>query len=168
MKWTSLAASIAFALTACTSVTPYQPAGDGYGFTDQMIESNRYRVAFKGNTATPRVTVENHLLYRMAEITLDNGFDYFRVLEHDTECHTNYLSSGSAPCATYRPHKSRFPYATYGYDCDRNAHMFETREYESVAYITLHKGQKPNDDANAFDASAVKRNLANEIEIEDR
>ncbi|MFT4046301.1 MAG: hypothetical protein QM661_06340 [Solimonas sp.] len=45
---------LAAVLAACATVTPYQPAGDGYGYRSQMLESNRYRVSFAGSSATPR------------------------------------------------------------------------------------------------------------------
>jgi len=58
---------------------------DDFGYSEQKLESNRYRVWFAGNSKTPRETVENYVLYRAAEITLDNGYDYFVMSERSTE-----------------------------------------------------------------------------------
>ncbi len=80
------AASLALALAACAaSPTPYQIVDDDGGYSDQQIESDRYRVTFEGNRATPRETVENYALYRAAELTLEQGFDYFRVVSKEVE-----------------------------------------------------------------------------------
>ena len=73
-------------MTACATATPYQPAvSDRYGFEEQRIESNRVRITFRGNSVTDRETVETYLLYRAAELTLQNGQDYFIVANRDTE-----------------------------------------------------------------------------------
>src|SRR3546814_14821204 len=79
-------------LTACATTTPYQPVRDGYGYQDQRIEGNRYRVTFAGSTATPRQTVENYLLYHAAELTLASGNDYFIVTQRSEE-HKSELQS---------------------------------------------------------------------------
>ena len=51
--------AIAAVLAACATETPYSPADDrGYGFTEQKIESDRYRITFAGNSLTDRQTVE--------------------------------------------------------------------------------------------------------------
>ena len=84
---TLMLAAAAGLLAACATATPYQSAesGRGYGFQEQMIEQNRVRISFRGNTLTDRDTVENYLLYRAAEITIENGKDYFIVANRDTE-----------------------------------------------------------------------------------
>ena len=62
-------------LAACGQPTPYQPATAGYGYREQQIEDNRYRVSFAGNDLTTADTVQNYLLYRAAELTLGEGYD---------------------------------------------------------------------------------------------
>ena len=67
-------------LSACASgPTPYQarPADGEHGYSDQALERDRVRVVFRGNFLTPRETVENYLLYRAAELTLERGYRYF-------------------------------------------------------------------------------------------
>lgn len=74
--------------------TPYQPAGqDGYGFTDQQIESNRYRVTFTGNYETPLPTNFNALLYRAAEIAKSTGNDYFVDVSQHVEAQSQYQTT---------------------------------------------------------------------------
>ena len=83
-------------LAACATATPYGPAsqGGGYGFSEQQIEQNRFRIMFRGNSVTSRETVENALLYRAAELTVQQGFDHFIVVENDTEARTTYSGTG--------------------------------------------------------------------------
>jgi hypothetical protein len=82
------------ALTACSTPTPYAPREPGgyTGYTDQQLDQNRYRVTFTGNSVTRRETVENYLLLRSAEVTLQSGFRYFVFDTRDTEAKTSYRS----------------------------------------------------------------------------
>ncbi len=80
-------------LAACATTTPYQPLGKNGGFSEQRIETNRYRIAFMGNSSTPRQTVENYMLYRAAELTINSSFDYFILTGNDTEARTRYSES---------------------------------------------------------------------------
>ena len=81
-------AAMAGALAACGSYgpTPYQPGGGGArGFSETRIENDRWRISFKGNSLTNKETVENYMLYRAAELTLQNGFDTFTIVNRDTD-----------------------------------------------------------------------------------
>lgn len=74
----------AFALlAACASSTVYGPAnGSGFGYTDQAIETGRYRITYKAPNAE---VAENGALRRAAELTTQNGYDYFTVAARDLE-----------------------------------------------------------------------------------
>ena len=63
------------------------PAAAGYdrGYSEQKIENERYRISFKGNSMTGRETVENYLLFRAAELTLQTGYDTFTIVNRDTD-----------------------------------------------------------------------------------
>ena len=80
---------LAALLTACATATPYQPNVPGQqatgGFTDQRLESDRYRVTFAGNSLTSRETVEGYLLFRAAELTVQQGFDWFSIVDRNTD-----------------------------------------------------------------------------------
>ena len=87
LRFLTLTASVAI-LAACATATPYQPAsapGAFDGFSQTMIENDRARVTFGGNSLTDRETVENYLLYRAAEVAVERGFDYFSLTERDTQ-----------------------------------------------------------------------------------
>jgi len=67
-------------LTACARPTPYQVADSGgHGYSEQQTGADQYRIGFDGNGVTTRKTVDLYLLYRAAELTVENGFDYFIV-----------------------------------------------------------------------------------------
>lgn len=83
-----LIAASAATLAACATATPYQAASEPGGFdgyTQQMIENDRARVSFGGNSVTKRETIENYLLFKAAEMTLEKGFDHFVLQEREVE-----------------------------------------------------------------------------------
>ena len=160
----------ALLLAACATATPYGPAseGGGYGFSEQRIEQNRFRITFRGNSLTARETVENSLLFRAAELTVQQGFDHFVVVENDTEARTSYRGT-SYPAFYgrygygYPFHRSRyaFPYYAYGFGWGYpyDTYTQEITRYSAIAFVTMHKGAKPEDNPNAFDAREVMDNL---------
>lgn len=163
------------ALAACATSTPYVPAaeGNGYGFSEQRIESNRYRVMFRGNSSTEREIVETYLLYRAAELTLVNGFDYFVVVENDTETRTSFSTTGFGAGGFGNPaffgryrgagfgRFGAFPYYAYGFGWGSQFDTYtrEITRYSAVAFITMHRGAKPDDNPQAFTAREVADNL---------
>ena len=72
LKPVLLATAAALALSACATATPYGPAGvdSRYGYSDQRVDADRYRVSFAGNSLTSREQVEMALLLRAAEVWL--------------------------------------------------------------------------------------------------
>ena len=84
-------------LVACAAApTPYREADGGFGYRDQQLESNRYRVSFAGNSATALDRVQDYALYRAAELTLASGYDYFKVVERGTDTRSSGVGGISA------------------------------------------------------------------------
>ncbi|HEX4896363.1 MAG TPA: hypothetical protein VFV11_08555 [Solimonas sp.] len=152
-----LALLIAGSLSACATVTPYQPVKAGQGYSEQRIEQNRYRVSFVGNSLTPRETVENYLLFRAAELTLDAGYDYFVMTDNDTEARTRYTQSVSAYGG---------PYWGWGWGWGGRGGLgigvstaSPSTDYQAQAFVLMYKGKKPEQDVRAYDARAVRDSL---------
>ncbi len=158
-------AVVALMIAACTSVPVYQPVTDesGFGYSQQKIEENRYRVSYNGDASTPQNAVEDFLLYRMAEITLEQEYDYFQVINMGTECHTEYHSTIDQPCPTGGDYGQMFPYCGYGYICNPSGTLQETKRYEAIAFMTLHHGNPPEDEALAFSARDLEESLRAKI-----
>ena len=95
MAW-QLVVTLGVLLAACAGKpTPYQAAQGGFGYSEQQIEENRYRVSFAGNSATSRPTIEDYLLYRAAELTVQTGHDWFQVVDRNTV--QEYSGYGGSP-----------------------------------------------------------------------
>lgn len=171
---------MAIGLTACATPTPYQPAPPGRsttkgGYSDLQLEPNRYRVTFAGNSVTTRQAVEGYLLFRAAELTVQNGYDWFAIVERDTDKkQRTYVD----PDPFYSPWYGGFgywrPYWRYyggGYGWNTwdpfwgggfwggRVDVRTVERYEASAEIVMDKGAKPADDIKAFDARAVIASL---------
>ncbi len=168
---TLLVAAAGLGLAACVSTTPYQAATapGASGFSEQKIENDRIRVSFKGNSSTPKEQVETYLLYRAAELTLQDGKDWFLVVDRDTESESKLRPDG------FDPYYSRFGFG-YSYFHPqigwrgmydpfwRDAPTYtEVTRYEASAEIQMKTGQKPEDDPRAFDARDVVEHLGARI-----
>jgi hypothetical protein len=183
MLVTLLALGATVGLTACASTTsptngatPYQAASSGkFGFTDQRIESNRFRIIFEGNTRTTREQVEDRLLLRAADVTIENGYDWFEIAQRATDPKTfsrprlgsrwSFATSYSTfhPrygwVSVYDPFWPRGPFDPFWDASDTE----EVTRFRATAEIILGKGPKPADRAEAFDARDVRANLASRV-----
>ncbi len=154
-----LFAALLLALGACATQTPYQPSDGGYGYREQQIEEDRFRVTFAGNASTPRETVQNYLLYRAAELTIQNGFDHFTVVDRDVERSTRYYSQGYVDDFGYYDFPYRRGHRRFYRPGFYSSNAYPVSEYSSVADIVMAEGEKPEDDVNAYDALDVLQRL---------
>lgn len=170
------------AVVACTTPTPYQPyraemaGGVHGGFSDQQLAPDRFRVKFHGNELTSRERVEGYLLYRAAELTVQNGYDWFRIVdrqtEHDVRTYVRpdplYRPWYGSEYGYWRPHW-RFYRQGYGWDvwhpeygdpfwADR-VDVSTVESFEAEAEIVLGKGALPIPQEQAFDARRVMTDL---------
>lgn len=91
-------------LAGCATSTPYQPLSASSevsgGYTDERIGEGRYLVTFAGNTLTTRERVESYLLFRAAELTREQGYDWFVVVDREME---HEIRREIRPDPTYSP-----------------------------------------------------------------
>jgi hypothetical protein len=140
-------------LAGCASPTPYQPAAGGFGYSDQQIEDNRYRVTFAGNSVTSRDTVQNYLLYRAAQITVQNHHDYFTVVNQNTERSTYYQGTGYNNWGWPGGWRGTWPWGPTDYSA------YPIDRYTGFADIIMGDGEKPKGNPNSYDARDVMRQL---------
>ncbi|MGI9507805.1 MAG: CC0125/CC1285 family lipoprotein [Geminicoccaceae bacterium] len=154
-----LAVAVLVLLGACANPTPYQAASGGYGYTEQQIEENRYRVAFTGNPSTPRETVQNYLLYRSAELTVQQGYDYFTVADRDVERDTRFYSYNYIDDFGYYRSRRSYGHRRFYRPTFYTSNAYPVSEYTGSADIVLAEGDKPDDDAKSYDALDVLQQL---------
>ena len=175
-------ASSTLMVAGCATETSYRPAtGQGFsrtGYSERQVEPDRFLVSFAGNSVTARDTVERYLLFRAAELTLQNGNDYFLMAQRDTDLQSRtYTTPGFGPGYGYggfggywgpswnfygrgygwRRFGGGFGYGGFG-GFGGFGNDFDVRtvdRYEATAEIVMRKGPIPRDNLRAFNARAV-------------
>lgn len=175
------AAFLSLAAAACTTATPYQPyrpeaaGGVHGGYSEQRLQPDRFVVRFHGNDLTSRDRVEGYLLYRAAELTVQNGYDWFAIVDRHTEHDVQtvirppiyrpwYGSSYGNWHPDWRYYRRGFGWSVWHPElgdpfwADR-ADVTKVESFEATAEIVLHRGAEPVGEERGFDARSVIANL---------
>jgi len=166
-------AALAGGLAACETATPYQQLNPGNtsagGYRDAKLDATHWRVTFSGNSMTSRETVERYLLYRAAELTVNQGNDWFEEVQKDTDKKTDVwvdpfyagwgYGYGWHPYWRFRGYYGGWNTwgPGWGYDPWGPTYISTYDRYEASAQIVMGKGPKPS--ARALDAHEVMMNL---------
>ena len=192
MLRSAVASALIASAAACTTApTPYQPyrpevsRGVHGGYSEQRVAPDRFTVKFHGNELTSRDRVEGYLLYRAAELTVQNGYDWFRIIdrhtEHDVQTYVRpdpfYRPWYGPDYGYWRPHWRYYQpgmgwgvwHPELGDPFWANRMDVRTIEnFEAEAEIVLGKGVPPANDAQAFDARRVMADLGPKIVLPTR
>ncbi|NDY58395.1 hypothetical protein G3N56_16800 [Desulfovibrio sulfodismutans] len=66
-------------LTGCA--TPYKSEGILGGFSETQLSENVFKVSFRGNEYTSMERAQDFVLFRCAELSRQNGYDYFVIVD---------------------------------------------------------------------------------------
>lgn len=179
----TLAATAALSLAGCSTMTPYQPAVPGQhpsgGYSEASLGAGRYSVTFAGNSLTARDRVEGYLLYRAAELTVRDGYDWFLIVDRLTE---RDAYTYAEPDPFYRPwYGNGYGYWRPWWRYSRRGSwdswypgrgrfwadtvsLTTVERFEAHAEIVLRRGPIPAGEERAFDARQVMRDLGPTIE----
>lgn len=151
-----IAGLLASGAVACTTAKPYGPASSAssQGFSVQPIESNRYRVSY---TALSPEQARQYALRRAAEVTLENGGDWFRVVRGFTDASR---SGGSRSSVSVGGSSSTGTYSGVGVGVGIGIPIGSGSEKitESLEIVSG-TGPKP-DGVDVYDANSVLINIA--------
>ena len=153
MKLALAAVAFAVALAACsTAPTVYGPAdtSSATGYRQTRIETDRYRVSFRANPDLKGPQVEDMALRRAAEITLQDGYQWFRVVNRSTE-QVSGRPGGGTSVGVGGSTGSYGSGVGVGIGFDLSP---DSRRYETTLEILLGRGAKP-EGADAYDAQAI-------------
>lgn len=177
---------LALLLGGCaTSSTPYQPASPSNrvsgGFSEVRLGADRYRVKFTGNTLTSRDKVEGYLLYRAAELTLQQGYQWFEIIEREMDRQVDrqiqpdpfyhpWYGTGYSSWTPYwryygRPYGWRtwYPYGGDPFWSNR-VDVTTVERFEATAEIAMRRGPRSDGNGRTFDAQEVVNRLGPQIE----
>jgi len=101
MKTTVQAVMSSLICVACAS---YQPDGLSGGYSETRLWDNAFHVTFAGNAYTTQENAEDFALLRAAELTLENDFSYFAILDSANWTSTSINTSHSSSTANMSAH----------------------------------------------------------------
>ena len=139
----SLIAASALALTACASLAPYgaQMGPGGQGYSEQRIENNRYRVTYNGVGAPGAVA--DRALYRAAQLTTDQGYDWFEVTSRWTDGRAD-SAGGLTPNVSIGAGSSRYGgYRSSGVGVGLGLNLSGPSVTSTTLEIVMGRGAKP-------------------------
>ena len=144
----------AVTLAACETPTVYGPVArpGASGYVESKIQSDRYRVTFRGGSDANRNRVADLTMLRAAQITLDAGYDWFRVTDRYGEVHPPrgpVLSLGGGTASYGRHSAVGFGADVGGIPLGGGPIISETVE------IQLGKGPVPKE-PDVYDAQSVR------------
>lgn len=148
----------ALALGACANLAPYgaQQGQGGQGFSEQRIESNRYRVSYNGVGAAGRVA--DWALLRAADLTTEQGYDWFEVTQSWTDGRPGG-AGGVRPSVSIGGGSSRYGgYSASGVGVGVGLNFSGPQPTSTTLEVVLGRGQKP-DRPNAYDARSVQGSI---------
>ncbi len=123
---------IVFVLFGCA--TTYKPFGFGGGYSEVQLGENIFQVSFRGNNYTSEERASAFSLLRSAELTINNGFRYFRIIDSE---------------------KSSKVSAATAYDGGNINFMYKPRASNTIACFK----EKPESSGLVFDAVFVIKSI---------
>ena len=145
-------------LAACATPTVFAPmtTASGSGYAETRIESDRWRVTFRGGSDAGPERVADLTLLRAAQLTLQQGYDWFRITERygDALPPRGPTLSVGAGSADYGWHGgSSFGVGVGGIPLGGGPLISETLE------IVMSKGAAPRGDPAVYDAHSVSQSI---------
>lgn len=142
MKKFYLPCLLILSLSIINCATKYKSKYWKGGYADTKIQEDTYQVSFSGNAYISAEKVWVYLLYRCAEITVNNGCDYFIILQGKDD--SGQMLVGSVSSSGYISGGTM-------------------NKAKMIALIKCGKGPKPQNNVNAYDAKDLMRNLGPQI-----
>lgn len=154
IRFILIAALLASGAVACTSSKAYGPAksSSAQGYSVQPIETNRYRVTY---TALSKQEARRYALRRAAEVTIENGAQWFRVVRSATDTESGRSGGSSVSVGGSRSSYGSGVGVGVGIGLPLGGSSEKTTE---SLEILIGSGDKPAD-VEVYDAASVLANL---------
>lgn len=150
--------AVGLAVSACASLSPYGPqtSAGGQGFTEQQIESNRFRVTYYGVGAPGPVA--DFALLRSAELTLQQGYDWFEVTQRWIDGRPDSAGGMSPSVGVGFGSSSGSGWSTSGVGVGVGLNFSGPSATSTTLEVVMGRGDRPNR-PNAYDARSVQDSL---------
>ena len=148
----------AVTLTACETPTVYGPAvsPSAVGYSESPIDHDRWRVTFTGGSGADEQRVGDLVLLRAADLTIAQGYDWFRVTDRYT---TAVGSGGGGPYVSLGGGSASFGHGSavgvgggVGFELGGGPRVSRSLD------IIVGKGEAPHD-PEVYDAREVRKSI---------
>ncbi|MBL7131290.1 MAG: hypothetical protein ISS45_07825 [Candidatus Omnitrophica bacterium] len=149
--------------------TGYGRKGWKGGYTDLRLQDDIFKVTFKANAYTGRDKAQDYALLRCSEVTLNNGYRYFIIVD-DKSYQQDYSYTTPVTSQTYGTASayggSSYAHGTYS----GTTNYYGGQTYNMKKPIIIHTircfKEKPEDvNTMVFDASQVSENIRKQYNI---
>lgn len=159
---TVLFLAAALTLAACaTTPPPYAAAASqsGAGYSETQIEANRYFVTYRAPSGADAALIEDYALLRAADLTLQNGREWFWVDRRTVEAYDGSRSGPSVGAGIGGGSWGGRSGGSVGVGISLPiGGQRGERARAATLEVRFGEGPKP-DEPNAYDARAVAANL---------
>ncbi|GAA6204661.1 MULTISPECIES: hypothetical protein [Thalassotalea] len=160
---------ILLSVTGCSSVHEYKPVNHtGYGYQESVLNDNVIRVHFTSRSNN-KLKVIDYTLLRSAELTLNQGYDWFVITHREVYVDRKKINSSlslqrhyqtSTQCGLLTCSKTPSHNTSVGLSINDKPQ----EDIESIMEIKLGKGVRP-DEKDSFDARQLSENLRLKYQI---
>jgi hypothetical protein len=128
------------------------------GYSEYRIEPGRYRITFQGGPGAPAQYVSDLALLRAADLTIAQGYDWFRVSDRFLQGRpdTSPRISLGVGGASFGRHSAVGLGVANGFSLGGGPSVASTIE------VTMGRGDRPRG-ADVYDARALRENLGREV-----
>jgi hypothetical protein len=168
---------ILLGLGACASNPKYVAANtaDDYGHYTTRLDENRYRIVYNGGPSTSLNTTRNYAMLRAAELTLQEGYDWFEIVDRETSSNSRggdtfeptmgfgyerayYVESNCGLLACTRTSRPR-NYAYMEVTSARHHRPYSETFHSQALEIVMGTGEIPVKGGNYYNASSLAKSL---------
>lgn len=156
-----IAAAFAMLAACATTAPPYSAASNpnGAGYSETQIENNRYFVTYRAGGVTDAQLLHDYALLRAADLTLQNGREWFWVDRRTLDEESTRRSGPSFGVGIGAGRWGGSSGGSVGVGMNFPLGGAQGQRARSATLeIRMGEGPKP-DDQNAYDARSVSQNL---------
>ena len=158
-----------FLINSCA--TPYQPKSFGGGYSSIQLDKHIFKINFDGNGYSNKQRIEDFALLRSAQITLQNNFKYFVIIDKDNS--TSYSTYTTPQTTTTTGNISGYNYG-YGsnynftansYNRGGNTHLISKPSSNNI--IACFK-EKPKIKGLIYDAEFISNSIRDQYNLNNK
>ena len=158
-----LIVTAALILSGCS--TAYQKQGFSGGFDESQLAPNVWKISFRGNAKTTKSKAEEFTLLRSADLTIQNGFEYFVLADSSSD---SSYSSYTTPTSSTTTFNANTQGNNISGIANTNTYGGQTMHFSKPSTsntVVMHK-EKPEVQGMIYDARFICNSLGAKYQVQ--